>query len=52
MPFFENFWNNQGLRISLFPINNTPALKPDALTDFIEMVDTKSNDLFKFIKIK
>ncbi len=50
---FDAIWNNNlGLRQSLFPINNTNALKNNAQSEFTQMINTMDNDLFKFLNVK
>lgn len=55
---FNTIWantgtnGNNGLRQSLFPINNTEALKGAALNEFKQMISGLDNNFFKFITVK
>lgn len=49
---FEKIWTNTPLKVNLFPINNTEALKPQAFIEYNNMVNTKDSKLFKIIKVK
>lgn len=55
---FDAIWTNtgtngnNGLRQSLFPVNNTEVLKGAALNEFKQMVLSLDNDFFKFINVK
>jgi len=55
---FNTIWGNtgtngnNGLRQSLFPINNTEALKGGAMNDFKQMISSLDNNFFKFIMVK
>jgi hypothetical protein len=57
-PLFDTFWNNEGLRATLFgakPTNDSPEkFKEDSKIEFIRLVSdsTFSNSLYSFINIK
>jgi hypothetical protein len=50
--WFNAIWNNQILRNNIFPINNTEALRKNAIEEFGSMIRKSDNRLFSFIKIK
>ena len=49
---FNAIWGNGDLRESLFPVNNTEALKTAALNEFRQMCVDLNEDFFGFIKVK
>lgn len=47
-PLFDTFWNNTGLRGTVFP-NRTEL---QAKTDFVSMINDLNSILYSFINIK
>ncbi len=49
---FNTFWNNTGLRGTVFEGRDFPDEREDALEDFKKLVNSISSDLYNFIQVK
>jgi hypothetical protein len=50
--WFDVIWNNIPLRNNLFPVNNTEALRKQAINEFVSMISKSNSRLLSFIKVK
>jgi hypothetical protein len=51
-PLFDTFWNNTGLRGTVFPLREFPGDNADALKDFEALVNNTSSLIYNFIYVK
>ncbi len=51
-PLFDTFWNNTGLRGTVFEGRDFPDEREEALEDFKNLVNSISSELYNFIQVK